>query len=70
MQSVRRQLRFHSCSSLKLDTVVDMPVVVQRQMPGGSEGRKLRRSRSVSTFEQVVDVPVVQVLLAQFIDSQ
>ena len=26
-----------------------MPVVVQRQLPGGSDGRKLRRSRSCST---------------------
>ena len=28
-------------ASLKLDTVVAMPVVVQRQMPGGSDVRKL-----------------------------
>ena len=31
-------------------TGVAMPVVVQRQMPGGSDSRKLRRSRSCSTF--------------------
>ena len=41
VQSVRRQSRSHSCSSLKLDTVVHMPVVVQRQMPDGSDVRKL-----------------------------
>ena len=34
-----------------------MPVVVHRQMPGGSDVRKLRGSRSCSTFETVVDVP-------------
>ena len=35
---------------------VAMPVVVQRQLPGGSDVRKLRRSRSCR-----VDVPFVQV---------
>ena len=34
MQSVWRQSSSHSCSPLSMDTVVAMPVVVQRQMPG------------------------------------
>ena len=33
VQTVRRQSSSHSCSSLHLDTVVHMSVVVQRQMP-------------------------------------
>ena len=41
VQSVRRQSRSHSCSSLQLDTVVHVPVVVRRQMPDGSDVRKL-----------------------------
>ena len=36
---------------------------VQRQMPGGSECRKLRRSRSCRTFLPVVDVLVMQVVV-------
>ena len=32
VQTVRRQSSSHSCSSVQLDTVVHMPVVVQRQM--------------------------------------
>ena len=39
MQSVRRQSSSHSCSPLSMDTVVDMPVVVKRQMAGGSCSR-------------------------------
>ena len=58
--SVRRHSRSHSCSLSYscLDKVVDIPVGVQRQMLGGSECRKLRRSRSCSTSDKVVDVPV------------
>ena len=38
VQFVRRQSRSHSCSSvLCVDTVVHMPVAVQRQMPSGSD---------------------------------
>ena len=36
---------------------------VQRPMPGGSECRKLRRSRSCRTFLPVVDVRVMQVVV-------
>ena len=37
VQTWRRQLSSHSCSSsFCVDTVVHIPVVVQRQMPGGS----------------------------------
>ena len=50
--SVRRQSSSHSCSPLSMDTVVAMPVVVQRQMQGGSNVRKLRRSRSCSNLER------------------
>ena len=45
-----RQLQF-------LDKVDDTRCV-QRQMPGGSECRKLRRSRSYSTPDKGADVPV------------
>ena len=41
VQSVRRQSRSHSCRSVQLDTVVHLPVAVQRQMPDGSDVRKL-----------------------------
>ena len=34
-------VKLHSCSSLNLDTVVHMPVAVQRQLLGGSDVRKL-----------------------------
>ena len=38
VQTWRRQLSSHSCSSsFCVDTVVHIPVVVQRQMPGGSD---------------------------------
>ena len=52
VQSVRRQSCSNSCSPLSMDIVVAMPVVVQRQLPGGSDVRKLRRSRSCSSFER------------------
>ena len=38
--SLWRQSRSHSCSSLIVDTVVHMPVVVQRQVPNGSDVQK------------------------------
>ena len=38
VQSVERPSSSHSCSSLLLDTVVHMPVCVQRQMLDGSRG--------------------------------
>ena len=52
-----------------MDTVVDLPVVVQRTDDWG-----FRRQKTVKVpqlqyfFELVVAVPVVQVLLAQFIE--
>ena len=63
VQSVRKQSSSHSCSSLQLDTVVHMPIVVQRQTP------------MVQTSENC-ESPAVAVhlnrwsmsLLAQFID--
>ena len=39
--SLWRQSRSHSCSSLIVDPVVHMPVVAQRQVPNGSDVRKL-----------------------------
>ena len=38
--SLWRQSRSHSCSSLIVDSVVRMPVVVQRQVPNGSDVQK------------------------------
>ena len=54
---VCRQSRSHSCSPFLLDQVVDMPVVFNDRC-WVSKCRKLRRSRSCSTFDKVVDAPV------------
>ena len=49
VQTWKRQLSSHSCSSsFCVDTVVHIPVVVQRQMPGGSDVTVAVMSRSWS----------------------
>ena len=65
---VKRQIS-HSCSSLQLHTVVHMPVVVQRQMLMVQTSENCESPAVAVHLNVVVDVPVVQVLLAKFIDS-
>ena len=59
--SLMRQSSSHNCSRRALDQVVDMPVVVQRQLPW------FRRQKTAQVpqlqYFFVVDVPVVQVHL-------
>ena len=57
VHSVRRQSSSHSCSPLCMDTVVAMPVVVQRQMPGGSESENCE-GPAVAVHLKMVDVLV------------
>ena len=63
MQSWRRQPSSQSCSPLSMDTVVAMPVVVQRQLPGGSDVRKTAKVPQLQYILYAVDVLVVQVHL-------
>ena len=54
---------------LQLDIVVHMPVVVQPQMPMVQTSENCESPAVAVHLNVVVDVPVVQVLLAKFIDS-
>ena len=69
VQSWRRQSSSHSCCPFSMDTVIAMPVVVQRQLPLVQTSENCE-GPAVAVHLNVVDVPVVQVHLGRlFVDK-